>query len=108
MSKHTFSKDVILKGRDSYKILFETGLFKNGEFLNIIYMKSESFKIGFAVSRKIKGSVRRNRLKRQLREIYRTNKEYFPADTNLILLAKKENVLYADLKEDVLSLLNEL
>ncbi len=39
-------------------------------------------RFGVVVSRKIKGSVRRNRIKRSLREFYRLNKQLFQERAN--------------------------
>jgi len=39
-------------------------------------------RFGVVVSRKIKGSVRRNRIKRLLREFYRLNKQLFQERVN--------------------------
>ncbi|MBN1155089.1 ribonuclease P protein component [candidate division KSB1 bacterium] len=108
MNRNDLSKEYILKGRDSFRRLFENGIHKHGKYVTIIYLKADGFKIGFAVSKKIKGAVRRNRLKRQLREIYRIHKSLFPAETEIVLLAKREDVHFKELKEDIGSLLDEL
>lgn len=108
MIRDDLSKEVIIKGRNAFKRLFEHGMYKQGRDVSIIYMSSDSFKIGFAVSKKIRGSVRRNRLKRLMREVYRTHKALFPDNMDVILLAKREDVRFEDLKSDICSLLDEL
>ncbi|MCX7994549.1 MAG: ribonuclease P protein component [candidate division WOR-3 bacterium] len=57
--------------------LFLTGRRFNFNDLTIIYKPSTLPKVGFFASGKIKGAVKRNRVKRLLREAYRMNKEIF-------------------------------
>jgi ribonuclease P protein component len=40
--------------------------------------QSPTRRIAFLIPRGVRGAVRRNRLKRRLREIYRRNKDWFP------------------------------
>lgn len=44
-------------------------------------------RVAFLLSRYVHGGVRRNRLKRHLREIYRRNKDVFPEHYDYVLLA---------------------
>lgn len=45
-------------------------------------------KVGFTVSRQIRGAVRRNRARRRLREAYRSRNTAQPIDTSMILIAR--------------------
>ncbi len=45
-------------------------------------------KIGFAVSRKVGGAVVRNRVKRHLREFYRTHRSQLVDDAHIVVVAK--------------------
>jgi ribonuclease P protein component len=46
-------------------------------------------KVGISVGKRVGGSVQRNRLKRILREFYRTHKQAFPEGSRTAIVAKK-------------------
>lgn len=102
MKKNRFSKHEVLKEEKQFNELFCTGKVIHGNNVTIIYHNAEEFKIGFTVSKKIKGHVKKNKLKRQLREIYRTHKAVFPQNVNLIIMAKKFGVEFSELKNEIL------
>lgn len=60
-------------------------------------------RIGITVSRKIGGAVKRNRVKRLLREVYRRNKQLFPDGYDYILIAKRHetSLVYMDLFQEI-------
>ena len=47
-----------------------------------------SARLGITVTKKIAGSVGRNRIKRVLREVFRRNRDLFPAGCDLVIIAK--------------------
>ena len=75
----TLKKKEILRGYNSFSEIITTGkCIKSGNLLFYYVvedLQSNFFEIGFAISKKIKGSVKRNRIKRLLKEYYRLNKE---------------------------------
>jgi len=66
-----------LKGKQVIKNIFRNGRRSRSGNLVIIYLLSEKPQAGFVASKKIGGAVKRNRVKRLLREAYRMNKEIF-------------------------------
>lgn len=60
---------------------------------------ASSRRAGFLLARNTKGAVRRNRLKRRLREIFRRHKHWFPAGCDYLFYAAPET---ADLSSDQL------
>ncbi|MEO0079160.1 MAG: ribonuclease P protein component [candidate division WOR-3 bacterium] len=59
-------------------------------------------RIAFLLTREVRGAVARNRLKRRLREIYRRNKDWFPAGFDYLLLARGQaaNLSFAALSDE--------
>jgi ribonuclease P protein component len=68
-----------LKGKQAIKALFKKGKRFHRKNLTIIYLFAEEPKVGFFASKEIGGAVKRNRIRRILREAYRMKKDFFHA-----------------------------
>ncbi len=83
--RYTFSKDEKLKSKKLIDRLFARGKGISANPVRLVYLVEESDRQNplalFTVSKKnFKKAVDRNRIKRQMREIYRLNRDrYFPA-----------------------------
>lgn len=82
--KFSYTKNEHLKNKSQIKFLFENGIWCNKFPLKLIYCPTSHFhlfnnhKIGVSVSKKhFKQAVKRNYIKRVLRECYRLNKDIF-------------------------------
>lgn len=77
--RSTLRKTEILHGYRSFTTVIASGKTLVVRPVRLFYVVEESaspgVQIGFAVSRSIRGSVRRNRIKRLLRESYRLQKQ---------------------------------
>lgn len=62
-------------------------------------------RIGITVSKRIGTAVRRNSVKRLLREVYRRNKEIFPPGYDFVLIARKQdrNTCYETYLQEITS-----
>ena len=96
-------KNNILRGKKEFNKIFSGGKYIKNKNITIIYLNADQFRIAFTVSKRIKGAVCRNRIKRRLREIYRTHKSYFPDNTHIILMGKSSECDFQTLRRDVLS-----
>ena len=107
-TKFNLSKSEIIRRKEDFNRIFEFGRVFNGNLVSIIFLKADSRKIGFVVSKKIKKAVDRNRYKRVLREIYRLNKDEFPEKGYIVLLAKGISDNFWMLKKETKDLLQKL
>ena len=66
------TSDYRLKKEKDFKAVFNKGKRLFSSSLTLVYLPSEQMKVGYAVSKKHGGSVKRNRIKRLLRESFRS------------------------------------
>ena len=64
--------DYRLKKEKDFNQVFKKGKRIFGKNLSLIYIPASELKVGYAVSKKHGGSVKRNRIKRVLRESFRS------------------------------------
>ena len=89
-----FDKEERLKSKKSIDLLFEKGKGISSNPLRLVYYNEENERllpqVLFSVSKKnFKKAADRNRIKRQMREIYRLNRDryFLPEQKNAYLLA---------------------
>lgn len=83
-----------------------------GKWLSLFYVPRKDggiSRVGIAVSRKVRGAVKRNRVKRVLRAVFWYNLPRVKEGYDLILLGRRELPpgTYAKLEQDFLSLLTK-
>ncbi len=110
----------ILRGRRNYQRLFEKSTVLNSNSLQFRYRiyqnPDEGCFIGFiAPKKKIRGVVKRNRVKRLLREVFRTHQNYvqelFSGKTfglHGVFIANRPDVTFAEIREDMVPILENL
>lgn len=85
-----------------FERVFAGGDKKYSKNFTLIHLKNNNRKIGIIISRKIKGTVIRNKLKRRLRDIYRKNKTCFEGELVIIVQPGAEKSTYAEIKTEIL------
>ena len=105
--RFSFKKVERLKNRSEFEKVFSKGKFLQGKHLTLAYIRDSKRKVGFIVSKKVKGAVIRNKLKRRLREIYRMGKQSLSDDVHIVVIAREE-ASYEFLKEDLINLLKKV
>ena len=66
-----------IKGKKEIRALFSSGRRKHFRDFTLIYLPATQPKAGFIASREIGSAVKRNQIKRIMREAFRMNKEKF-------------------------------
>jgi ribonuclease P protein component len=108
IKKNKLYKHEIIKKSDCFDKIFKHGTIKPGHHVSIIFKDAVTQKIGFAVSKKVQKSVKRNRQKRLLREIYRLSKHRFPEKKHFILFSKGTCDNFERLQHEIVSLLRDI
>ena len=100
MGQYSFTKaERILKNTDFISVRKQGKRVAGKNF--IVFLKANNLgikRLGLAVSSKVGGAVKRNRIKRLLRELFRLHKEIFPPSTD-IFLSVKQGYNLSDYKE---------
>ena len=63
----------------------------------------QNTRLGITVTKKVGTAVQRNRIKRVVREVFRRNRELFPASHDLVFIAKRgaTEIDYSSLLEEI-------
>ena len=80
--------DYRLKKEKDFQAVFSKGKRIYSGSLTLVYLKSDEMKVGFAVGKKHGGSVIRNRVKRLLRESFRSFTPYLRQNFFFVFIPK--------------------
>lgn len=103
-------KTEIIKKNYEFKYFFKKGSYVPGKLLEIfIYKnKSEKNRIGIVVSKKVGGSVTRNKIKRFIRAAYTEIEGNITESSNILIIWKKkvnpERANFFDVKDDLIDI----
>ena len=103
---------VSIKNNFEFHRLYSKGK-STGSSLLVIYFrrtKRKTNRLGITISKKLGKAVIRNKIRRRIREIYRTNEDKLVPGLDLVLVARKGSVeaTYWDLEADFLRLTGRL
>lgn len=98
-------KKLLLKKKKDYKRIYREGISVADKYLVLFCLDNElSFcRFGFSIGKKVGKAVKRNKLKRRLKEICRENIQWFKNGYDYIFIARKgvEKRNFQELKESV-------
>ncbi len=108
MKKEGFPKKVRIKKDLEFLEVINRGEKKVGEKIILFILKKDNsyLKFGIRVNKSIKKAVKRNRIKRLLREILRKNKDKFLPGCRVVVVYKSSevNVELKELQKEILDL----
>ena len=94
--------DYRLKKEKDFNLVFSKGKRLYSNNLTLLYIPSKELKVGFAVSKKHGGSVQRNRIKRILRESFRSFTPLFTQNFFFVFIPKvKEGIDFNETKKEM-------
>ena len=88
MRENTLSAEERLKQSTRIREVFQQGRRLSGKLVNLFWLPSDRRRMAVTIARKNGNAVFRNRQKRLLREAYRTNKNRFPENADLVFHIK--------------------
>jgi ribonuclease P protein component len=90
LKREVLKKSEILRSSLEFERVLKGGKWIASPLFIIYYREAQERKVGFAVSKRIKKKVLRNRIKRRLKELYRRNKDLFPEKIHMVFMGIPE------------------
>lgn len=103
-----------IKKKGTFKYLINKGRFSREKYLVVYLIKNNkpTNVLGICVSKKNGISVHRNKMKRWIREIYKTEESRLKKGLTLVIMYKKDTVIneidYYKIKEDLINAFKKL
>lgn len=100
-------KTLALKKTTAFQTILKRGSWQSGDFLSVYKLENnkENNFLGVAVGKKGLNSVKRNKIKRLIREAYRENEENLKTGYSLVVLWRSKNdyseATYANISTDL-------
>ena len=111
MKGEGFPESIRIKKKKEWKEVIQKGekVFSPSLLLLRLKTDEQKFKFGVGIISGIKGGIKRNRIKRILREVLRRNKNKFFPGENVLLLYRTKNIdlSYDDVSEEFLNLMEK-
>jgi len=90
LKRHGLSKICLLRKTGEFEEVYKQGKRLYGDGFTVVFKKN-SFghnRLGISIHRHLKGAVKRNRLKRIIRESFRLNRGIYPDNADIVFAVK--------------------
>jgi ribonuclease P protein component len=88
----TLSPQERIRNKKEFSHLYQNGNRYRGKYLNLIYISNDlSFsRMAVVISKKVANAVKRNKIRRQMKTLFRRNKDLLQGSFDILIIAKKE------------------
>ncbi len=111
MEKQSFGKKERVRKRKHYLDIYQRGRRVHSNNFTVILSPNPSGekRLGVAVGKKVGNAVKRNRIKRLLREFFRLSKDRLPDSKDMVIIAKRDvsSLKYQDVCMELAGLLKK-
>ena len=92
MRQFGLPKQCLIRKSQDFDRVYRHGRRLHGKGFSVIFLDNsrENSRIGISVSRKIKGAVVRNRIKRIFKESFRLNRNDYPQGADIVIVVRPE------------------
>jgi len=104
--KETFSPQERIRKKSDFLFLYKNGKRYQGKYFNLIYFPNNLnlSRMAVIVSKKIGNAVKRNKIKRWMRDLFRRNKDFLKVHLDMLIIIKKDikEISWSTLRENYL------
>ena len=102
-------RNLRIKKKTEFREIFRSGERRTGEHLSIIYIRKQGFKFGITFRKEAKPAVKRNRAKRRIVQMIRSNMQLLKKDVHMVVHIPKSGIelTFDELKQEFFCLLAE-
>ena len=95
LKKHGFPKDFLVRKGWEFDRVYSQGKRLHGKGFTLVCRANDLgySRIGISVHRKLKGAVRRNRIKRIIRESFRLQRDLYPSEADIVFAVRPDFAL---------------
>jgi ribonuclease P protein component len=90
LKKFALPKKFLVRKGWEFEQVYKQGKRLHGDRFSLIYRQNDlgSNRLGISISGKIKGAVKRNRIKRIIRESFRQCRKWYPYDADIVFAVR--------------------
>ena len=90
MKRFGLAKSSLLRKTSEFNLVYRSGKRLYGKGFALIYLNGDqpASRLGISVQKKVGNAVRRNRIKRIIRETFRLNRDTFPGSSDIVFAVR--------------------